>query len=137
MSPHNQHNEKNRLPSSLISYVKPTFDNLLLNFYIIYGKKKTNPPLITPGAKEAKASRDLGLFFTPRKIAILIDGAFLTIKLKTNLKRYPNTKDIIDHCDSLLKSDHLKTSELFRIYYYDALPYEKAVIYPINNRKND
>jgi uncharacterized LabA/DUF88 family protein len=71
----------------------------------------------------------------PEKVAILIDGAFLSIKLKIKFKRYTKAKDILDHCSSLLLSDYLKSSKLFRIYYYDALPFEKALTNPIDGTK--
>jgi len=99
-------------------------------------EKRSKPPHITPGPKEAQASCDMGLFFIKsEKIAILIDGAFLKNKLRKKLRRYPEAKDIVDHCHSLLNSENLKASELFRIYYYDALPFEKAVVNPIDGKR--
>jgi uncharacterized LabA/DUF88 family protein len=67
-----------------------------------------------------------------KKVAILIDGAFLNKKLQIRLKRFPEAEDIISHCSSLLKSASIKDYDLFRIYYYDVLPYEKRIENPIN-----
>jgi len=68
------------------------------------------------------------------KIAIFIDGAFFTKKLKEKLGKPPEYKDVINHCNSLLSSEKLKEYKLFRIYYYDSPPLTYSIKNPLDGR---
>lgn len=72
------------------------------------------------------------------KTAILIDGGFLTYRLKYLHKgKFPEPDDITEYCEKVMKSKELAGSELFRIYYYDCFPHKEIVINPIDNSKMD
>ena len=73
----------------------------------------------------------------PSKTAILIDGGFLTHRLRYLLGKPLEADDIIEYCEKVMKSKELNGSELFRIYYYDCFPYKQIVTNPIDNSKMD
>jgi uncharacterized LabA/DUF88 family protein len=70
------------------------------------------------------------------KIAVFIDGGFIKKKLKGSSGE-SLSEDIVNHCNNLLFTEKLKQYRLLRIYYYDALPYEKTEINPISKESKD
>lgn len=66
------------------------------------------------------------------RYAILLDGGFVTRKLKEQLGRPATADDIIALCDEIQASDHLKNYELLRIYYYDAPPSGETIKKPVS-----
>ena len=66
--------------------------------------------------------------------AILLDGGFLTKKLKTRLGRHPNADDIVSECDRLRNLPLVSDYELLRIYYYDAHPCSESTAHPVSKR---
>jgi uncharacterized LabA/DUF88 family protein len=67
------------------------------------------------------------------RVALLLDGGFVKKKLTESLDRFPDYKDILGLCDSILQKPRLIGKPLFRIYYYDAPPLEGAATNPIDN----
>jgi len=68
----------------------------------------------------------------PEKTALLIDGAFLKFKLKRRHNRFPTVQDIAGFCGSVMGKPPLATAQLFRIYFYDAPPYQGRVTNPLD-----
>lgn len=68
------------------------------------------------------------------RYAILLDGGFVTRKLKEQLGRPPTADDIIALCDSIRENEHLQHYELLRIYYYDAPPSGETVVRPVSEQ---
>ena len=68
----------------------------------------------------------------PYKMAVLVDGAFISKCLKRLLKHgeYPQVSHYINISKACVKQD---SEELFRIYFYDALPFEGTRIKPLIN----
>lgn len=73
----------------------------------------------------------------PEKVVILLDGGFVKKKLNRRLQRFPQVSDIVGVCDQLLAHERLANSQLFRIYYYDAPPYEGHAANPISGNSVD
>lgn len=71
------------------------------------------------------------------KTAILIDGAFIKQKFKQKHKRNIKPEDIIGHCNEIMVSEPFNNDELFRIYYYDCVPYMGKVKNPIHEVETD
>ena len=66
------------------------------------------------------------------RYAILLDGGFVTRKLKERLGQQPSAADIVALCDEIRASSHLSDYELMRIYYYDAPPSTETVKLPVS-----
>lgn len=58
----------------------------------------------------------------PSQVAIFIDGGFLRKRLRWFYRRKETAHDIVSYCDVILQLGQFGSSELFRIYYYDAVP---------------
>jgi hypothetical protein len=71
------------------------------------------------------------------KVVLLLDGAFLKKKLEQRLKHFPSADDVVAFCASVMAKPEFKNSVLFRIYYYDAPPFEGSVTNPIDGTKTD
>jgi uncharacterized LabA/DUF88 family protein len=63
-------------------------------------------------------------------VAILIDGGYFKKNFHLHNRKSPQPDDVIEHCDRLMKSEKLAKSELFRIFYYDCLPYDGECRHP-------
>lgn len=83
-----------------------------------------------------------------RRIAILIDGGFLLKRLPRLVKpEFCATPDRIASCIPHLCRNHVKkltgcgnndwTQHVYRIFYYDAIPYEGKAHHPLSNRPID
>lgn len=71
------------------------------------------------------------------RLALLLDGGFVKKRLYQALNRFPGVQDVVDHCNNLRGHPRLAPLELFRIYYYDAPPYEGSETNPLDrNRTN-
>jgi hypothetical protein len=64
--------------------------------------------------------------------AVLLDGGFLTKKIRAHHKRPATAVDIVDFCDKLRAYHEVVSYELLRIYYYDAHPSTDAVARPVS-----
>jgi uncharacterized LabA/DUF88 family protein len=71
------------------------------------------------------------------RTAILIDGAFIRRELKRRLGRDAKADNIIEHCEKLMKTKVLDKDDLFRIYYYDCLPYGGTETHPLTGQQID
>lgn len=66
------------------------------------------------------------------RYAILMDGGFVTRKLRERLKRTPEAADVLALSEEIRANEHLADYELMRIYYYDAPPALETIKYPIS-----
>lgn len=66
-----------------------------------------------------------------KKVAVLIDGGFFASVIHDKLSRHPRADDAMLLAQHLVPAGNNK--ELFRVYYYDASPYEGIQVNPINN----
>ena len=73
----------------------------------------------------------------PEKIALLLDGGFVKKKLENSLGRFPTVQDIISMCDTILQKPRLNGTILFRVYYYDAPPYQGKGWNPVSGKVLD
>jgi uncharacterized LabA/DUF88 family protein len=66
------------------------------------------------------------------KVVLLLDGGFVKKKLQARLRHFPVVQDIIQVTTDTLNKPRLSGRELFRIYYYDAPPFEGSAVNPID-----
>lgn len=71
------------------------------------------------------------------RVAILLDGGFVTKKLSAQLGRFPNATDVRALIDRVLAEPCLASRELLRVYYYDAPPITDSIRHPIDGRPHD
>lgn len=76
------------------------------------------------------------------KTAILVDGGFFIkryqyIKKIKNLDPVKTAEDLIKMCHNHLSQDNGERKELYRIYYYDCMPYGETKTNPITNTEID
>lgn len=68
-----------------------------------------------------------------KKVAILIDGGFLSAVYHTKTSNSLHEDKIIPICNDIIKD----TEEIFRIYYYDSPPFGGKVSNPISKKITD
>jgi uncharacterized LabA/DUF88 family protein len=66
-----------------------------------------------------------------QRVAILLDGGFVKKKLSERLHRFPTVADVVALTAALMKQPRLQDKDLFRVYYYDAPPFEGTARNPI------
>jgi uncharacterized LabA/DUF88 family protein len=66
--------------------------------------------------------------------AVLLDGAFVRKRLTDRLRRPPTAQDVYDFACSAVDGS---SEELFRIYYYDCLPFQGHTVNPISGSQVD
>jgi len=66
------------------------------------------------------------------RVVLLLDGGFVKKKLQSQLSHFPTVADVVRLCQNLIANPALVGKELFRIYYYDAPPYEGKIKNPIS-----
>lgn len=71
------------------------------------------------------------------RVAILLDGGFVTKKLSAQLGRFPDAADVGSLIERVLAEPCLASRELLRVYYYDAPPITDTVRHPIDGRSYD
>lgn len=64
--------------------------------------------------------------------AILLDGGFLTKKLKQRTHHFATPEEVIAECARIKATPHFANYELLRIFYYDAWPAKDGLRNPIN-----
>jgi uncharacterized LabA/DUF88 family protein len=64
--------------------------------------------------------------------AILLDGGFVKKRLKLRLRRFPSTRDVVQLTTTIMGHDRLKETTLFRVFYYDAPPFEGNSTNPLD-----
>lgn len=71
-------------------------------------------------------------------VAILLDGGFVKKRLhQLNGTGFPTVTDVVQHCEKLRHHQRLQGLELFRIYYYDAPPYDGVETNPLSKQKTN
>ncbi len=63
---------------------------------------------------------------------MLLDGGFVKKKLEQANHHFPTVPEIMALCATILAKPALAGAELFRIYYYDAPPFEGSVRNPLS-----
>jgi uncharacterized LabA/DUF88 family protein len=66
------------------------------------------------------------------KVAVLLDGGFVKKKLQGQLNRFPATQDVVGLCRELMSRPRLQGRDLFRVFFYDAPPFEGTVVHPLD-----
>jgi hypothetical protein len=74
---------------------------------------------------------------TAPQFAILLDGAFVTRKLKGSLERFPTADDIEASCARIRAHALLRELSLLRIYFYNAPPAIGYLINPLDGTELD
>lgn len=64
--------------------------------------------------------------------AILLDGGFITKKLRNKLNRDVTAEDVVEYCECLQKIRLVQNYELLRIYYYDARVIDDSFARPVS-----
>ena len=67
--------------------------------------------------------------------AILLDGGFVTRKLREKLDRFPTADDVEDFCGQVSNHRVVGGLDLLRIYFYDAPPSKESLVNPISKEK--
>jgi len=71
-----------------------------------------------------------------KRLALLMDGGFVTKRLREEVSRSHPTADHIEKLAKLVLSDTaLAGMTLFRIFYYDSPPYERTGVHPLTKAK--
>lgn len=69
-----------------------------------------------------------------KSVAVLLDGGFVLVKLRSLLgKKFPTADNLVNFATRCLSTDE----ELFRIYYYDCWPYSETEKHPITGKDED
>lgn len=68
----------------------------------------------------------------PEKVAILLDGGFVKKKLQQHLQHFPAPQDVVDVCSSVMAKPRLTGMAVYRVFFYDAPPYEGQSRNPIS-----
>lgn len=68
----------------------------------------------------------------PDRAAILFDGGFVKKKLAPRLGRFPAPNDVLDTLNTIKAKPRLNETELFRVYWYDAPPFEGRARNPVD-----
>ncbi len=101
--------------------------------------KKNTMPLRNGSSVKTKQSQTeerLDNVMTPIRVAVLIDGGFF-IKRYNNLynkDRSRTPEEVVEHLYTLAHSHCGRKNHLYRIFYYDCLPFDKRVHNPIDNK---
>ncbi len=66
------------------------------------------------------------------KTALMVDGGFLKKKLHQQNHRSATVQDITAFCNGVMQKPPLAQAQLFRIYFYDAPPFEGTVTNPLS-----
>ena len=66
------------------------------------------------------------------KTAILMDGGFVKKKLQEANKRFPTVRDVVDLVTTTMAKAPLAGATIFRVYFYDAPPFEGEAQNPID-----
>ena len=66
------------------------------------------------------------------KTAVLMDGGFVKKKVTAALRRFPTVADVVAIAETTMAKPVLARAELFRVYYYDAPPFEGRATNPID-----
>ena len=68
----------------------------------------------------------------PEKAAVLIDGGFAKKKLQQKNHRFPTVQDVVSLASNIMSKPEVSGYSVFRIYFYDAPPFEGKATNPID-----
>jgi uncharacterized LabA/DUF88 family protein len=68
----------------------------------------------------------------PEKLALMVDGGFLKKKLYQRNHHAPTVQEITAFCAAVMQKTPLAQTQLLRIYFYDAPPFEGTVTNPLS-----
>ena len=71
------------------------------------------------------------------RYAILLDGGFVTKRLRARFRRFPAPPEILDECNRISSHPELTELSLLRIYFYDAPPSRASVWHPLTGQEVD
>lgn len=71
----------------------------------------------------------------PERVAILLDGGFVKKKLQERNHHFPTVPEITTLCTNIMTKTRLVGADLFRVYYYDAPPFDGKSANPISGTK--
>lgn len=71
----------------------------------------------------------------PPRYAILLDGAFVNVKLKGLLRRFPEPQDIVDLCECIKSHPDFASLQLLRTYFYHAPPATGKLTNPLDSKQ--
>jgi uncharacterized LabA/DUF88 family protein len=66
------------------------------------------------------------------RVALLLDGGFVKKKVGERLGHFPAVADVVAVTAALMTQPRLQDTRLFRVYYYDAPPFEGTATNPID-----
>lgn len=66
------------------------------------------------------------------RVAVVLDGGFVKKKLIEKNKHFPTPAEVVDLVKVAMAHPRLSGCELFRVYWYDAPPYEGWVVNPLS-----
>lgn len=69
----------------------------------------------------------------PEKVVLMLDGAFVKKKLHQASGHFPTPDEVVAFCAGVMVKPELAGTTLFRIYYYDAPPFDRRVTNPIDH----
>ena len=70
-------------------------------------------------------------------VAVILDGGFVKKKLQDSLGKFPAPDDIVALVGATMKKPRLADAQLFRVYYYDAVPFEGRTKNPVDGSPLD
>lgn len=65
-------------------------------------------------------------------VAVILDGGFVKKKLQASLKKFPTPDDIVALVETTMKKPRLADAQVFRVFYYDAVPFEGQARNPVD-----
>jgi len=69
-----------------------------------------------------------------RRYAILLDGGFVTKRLRSRLARFPSPDDVVAECARISAHPGVQGQDLLRIYFYDAPPATSIAVNPLSGK---
>jgi len=97
---------------------------------------KNRPSRYAPDPSGSLTPRDerVKLFGLPvaEKTAVLMDGGFVKKKLEQQHHRFPTVQDVVVLVAATIAKPELKDASIFRVYFYDAPPFEGRAKNPID-----
>lgn len=69
-----------------------------------------------------------------KRVALLLDGGFVKKRLGMRIRAAPSVQDVVGHVATILQNPTLSGLELFRIYYYDAPPFDGKAVNPLGTK---
>ena len=69
------------------------------------------------------------------KVVLLLDGGFVKKKLEESTHHFPTVAEVVGLCTTIQAKPSLTDTEIFRIYYYDAPPFDQLFQYTSRQSK--